>query len=193
MRNVPGELRVFLEAFPPAISKLFLATRGAVLAAAPEAHELIYNAYNAVTAAYSFSGRLKEAFCHVAAYSGYVNLGFNRGGELPDPSGVLRKLRRENSAHPRQHPRRSSSVGPQGPPSGGRRPGAGARSWAGRAHASLHHQRPRGPSVGPSACGETAAAYQADAADGRGRWCAVVLAGRRGGQESLIWPQRRLL
>jgi len=89
MREVPEELHEFLEAFSPGIAKLFFATRRSVLMAAPEANELIYNAYNAVTAAYSFSGRLKEAFCHVAAYSGHVNLGFNRGAELSDPSRVL--------------------------------------------------------------------------------------------------------
>jgi hypothetical protein len=66
-----------------------LAARAAVLAAAPNADELIYDAYNAVAAAYTFGDRLKEAFCHVAAYSGYVNLGFNRGAKLPDPDGIL--------------------------------------------------------------------------------------------------------
>jgi len=89
MRQAPEELLEFLAAFAPGISKLFLATRRTVLMAAPEANELVYDAYNAVTAAYSFSGRLKEAFCHVAAYSGHVNLGFNRGAELPDPSRLL--------------------------------------------------------------------------------------------------------
>lgn len=89
MRVVPAELRGFLAAFDPAIGRLFLATRATVLAAAPQAHELIYDAYNAVSAAYTFSGRLSEAFCHVAAYSGHVNLGFNRGAELRDPTGIL--------------------------------------------------------------------------------------------------------
>jgi len=89
LRRVPEELRAFLEAFPPTISKLFLETRHVVLGAAPGASELIYNAYNTVSAAYSFSGGLKEAFCHVAAYSSHVNLGFNRGAELSDPSAVL--------------------------------------------------------------------------------------------------------
>jgi hypothetical protein len=89
MRKTPRELREFLSAFDPAISKLFLATRRVVLAAAPDANELVYDAYNAVTIAYSFSGRLTEAFCHVAAYPGWVNLGFNRGAELPDPASVL--------------------------------------------------------------------------------------------------------
>lgn len=89
MWRPPDDLRRFLSAFGADVAALFLATRRAVLAAAPEAHELIYDAYNAVSAAYSFSGRLREAFCHVAAYTGYVNLGFNRGAELPDPSAML--------------------------------------------------------------------------------------------------------
>ena len=86
----PEELEQFLSAFPPEIAKLFLAGRRVVLKAAPDANELVYDAYNAVSAAYSFSDRLKEAFLHVAAYSGHVNLGFNRGAELPDPSQLLR-------------------------------------------------------------------------------------------------------
>ena len=89
-RGPPKELTEFLGAFDPQIGRLFLAARHAVLSAAPDADELIYDAYNAVTAAYSFSGRLKEAFCHVAAYESHVNLGFNRGVDLPDPSNLLR-------------------------------------------------------------------------------------------------------
>src|SRR5262249_55196969 len=71
------------------IARLFFATRRAVLAAAPQATELIYDAYNAVTAVYTFTDRLKEAFCHIAAYRGYVNLGFNRGASLADPDRLL--------------------------------------------------------------------------------------------------------
>lgn len=89
MRRPPDELHRFLSAFGAEVAGLFLATRRAVLSAAPQANELIYDAYNAVSAAYSFSGRLKEAFCHVAAYSGHVNLGFNRSAELPDPARLL--------------------------------------------------------------------------------------------------------
>jgi hypothetical protein len=89
MRKPPAALRAFLKAYDPAVGRLFLAARAAVLAAAPKADELIYDAYNAVAAAYTFSDRLKEAFCHVAAYSGHVNLGFNRGAKLPDPDGIL--------------------------------------------------------------------------------------------------------
>lgn len=88
-RPPPPELRGFLAAYDPAIAELFLATRARVLGAAPQASELIYDAYNAVTVAYSFSVRLKEAFCHVAAYRDHVNLGFNHGAALDDPEGLL--------------------------------------------------------------------------------------------------------
>ena len=89
MRNPPAALRLFLEPYDPVISRLFFASRKVVLEEAPEATELIYDAYNAVTAAYSFTDRLKEAFCHVAAYPKYVNVGFFRGSGLPDPEHLL--------------------------------------------------------------------------------------------------------
>ncbi|PYS05342.1 MAG: hypothetical protein DMG12_08155 [Acidobacteria bacterium] len=89
MRNPPAALRRFLEPYEPMISRLFFASRKVVLEEAPEATELIYDAYNAVTAAYSFTNRLKEAFCHVAAYPKYVNVGFFRGAGLPDPEHLL--------------------------------------------------------------------------------------------------------
>jgi hypothetical protein len=88
-RRPPPALAEFLAAYGPEIAPLFMSVRAAVLTAAPDAVELIYDAYNAVSAAYTFSDRLKEAFCHVAAYRGYVNLGFNRGAALPDPTGIL--------------------------------------------------------------------------------------------------------
>lgn len=89
VRRPPPALRTFLGSYDSAIARLFFATRKAVLTAAPEATELVYDAYNAVTVAYSFTDRLKEAFCHVAAYRDYVNLGFNRGAGLADPERLL--------------------------------------------------------------------------------------------------------
>jgi hypothetical protein len=89
MREPPAELQRFLEPYDPEVARLFFAARTAVLAAAPQARELIYDAYNAVAAAYSFTHRMKEAFCHVAAYRDHVNLGFNRGAGLADPDGLL--------------------------------------------------------------------------------------------------------
>jgi hypothetical protein len=83
------ELARFLAPFGAELARLFLAARRFVRAAAPGASELIYDAYNAVSCAYSYTGRLGGAFLHVAAYPRYVNVGFNRGAALPDPEGLL--------------------------------------------------------------------------------------------------------
>src|SRR5262249_7203289 len=89
MRSSPAALRKFLEPYDPTVARLFFSARRTVLAAAPQATELFYEAYNALPAVYTFPDRLKDAFCHVAAYPGHVNLGFNRGAALADPERLL--------------------------------------------------------------------------------------------------------
>jgi len=79
----------FLSAYDRAIVDLSLALREIVLEEAPDAVEAIYDAYNAVAVGFSYTGRLKETFCHIATYTHHVNLGFNRGASLPDPKNVL--------------------------------------------------------------------------------------------------------
>jgi hypothetical protein len=79
----------FLSAYDPAIVDLALATRAFVLAEAPDAAELVYDAYNAVAAGYSFTGRPSDSFIHIATYAKWVNLGFNHGALLKDPQGIL--------------------------------------------------------------------------------------------------------
>lgn len=80
----------FLQPFGPAIATLAIAVREAVLHEAPDAVELVYDAYNAVATGYTFTGKLSGAFIHIAAYTSWVNLGFNRGSQLPDPGAHLR-------------------------------------------------------------------------------------------------------
>jgi hypothetical protein len=82
------ELLEFLSVYDDKIIELALAVRRFVLTETPRATETIYDAYNAVAVGYSFTGRLKESFCHVAVYPKHVNLGLNRGAELPDPRGI---------------------------------------------------------------------------------------------------------
>lgn len=79
----------FLVPYEPRIRQLALATRALVLQEAPDATELIYDAYNAVATGYTFTGRPSDAFVHIAVYAGWVNLGFNRGVELDDPQELL--------------------------------------------------------------------------------------------------------
>jgi hypothetical protein len=83
------ELLEFLSAYHDRIVALALAVRRMVLTETPRATESIYDAYNAVAIGYSFTGRLKESFCHIAVYGTRVNLGFNRGADLADPRGIL--------------------------------------------------------------------------------------------------------
>jgi hypothetical protein len=83
------ELLEFLSAYDKPVVALALALRKKVLTAAPLATETIYDAYSAVAIGYSFTGRLKEGFCHIAVYSQHVNLGFDWGTELPDPHKLL--------------------------------------------------------------------------------------------------------
>ena len=83
------KLLEFLGAYDVRIVALALAVRRFVLTETPRATETIYDAYNAVAIGYSFTGRLKESFCHMAVYAKHVNLGFNRGVDLADPRGIL--------------------------------------------------------------------------------------------------------
>ena len=83
------ELFQFLKPYAPTIQKLALDVRSYLLTVEPRATETIYDAYNAVAIGYSFTGRLKECYCHVAVYAKHVNLGFNRGADLDDPQKIL--------------------------------------------------------------------------------------------------------
>jgi hypothetical protein len=89
VREPIPELLKFLEPYDPAIQRLALDVRTYLLTIEPRATETIYDAYNAVATGYSFTGRLKECYCHVAVYPKHVNLGFNRGADLDDPKKIL--------------------------------------------------------------------------------------------------------
>jgi len=83
------QLLSYLAAYDPHVSNLTLAVREVVLQEAPQAVESISKGY-ALAIGYSFTGKpLKDGFCHIVTYSTHVNLGFNRGAQLPDPKGIL--------------------------------------------------------------------------------------------------------
>jgi hypothetical protein len=90
VRGPLPELLEFLAVYDKKIVVVALAVRRFVLTQNPRATESIYDAYSAVAIGYSFTGRLKESFCHIAVYGTRVNLGFNRGAQLVDPRGILR-------------------------------------------------------------------------------------------------------
>jgi Domain of unknown function (DU1801) len=83
------QLLAYLAPYDPQLVDLALALREIVLEEAPKAIESLVDGY-AVSIGFSFTGKpLKDGFCHVVTYSTHVNLGFNRGAQLPDPDGVL--------------------------------------------------------------------------------------------------------
>jgi len=79
----------FLQPYPPEVRQLALATRALVLSECTGASEFLYDAYNAVASGYGFTARPSECFIHVAVYARWVNLGFHRGSQLPDPHRIL--------------------------------------------------------------------------------------------------------
>ena len=86
----------FLAAYEPRITELALATRRLVLEEAAGSIELIYDAYSAVSAGYSFTGRPSDTFVYVAAYTKRVNLGLYWGALMKDPHGLLQGTGRQS-------------------------------------------------------------------------------------------------
>jgi hypothetical protein len=81
-------LRQLLRDRPDQITDIALAARQLVLKCAGDCCEMIYEVY-CISDAFSFTGKLGQAFIHIATYGRHVNLGFNRGAELNDPHGRL--------------------------------------------------------------------------------------------------------
>ncbi len=79
----------YLAAYDPHVSNLTLALREVVLEEAPAAIESIVKSY-VLAIGFCFTGKpLKDGFCHIVTCPDHVNLGFNRGALLPDPSRLL--------------------------------------------------------------------------------------------------------
>jgi hypothetical protein len=87
-RRPDPKLVDFLLPYPEQVAKNALALRKLVLDEAPDANEVICRGY-AVSISFTYTEKWTNAFCHIAVYKGHVNLGFNRGAELPDADGAL--------------------------------------------------------------------------------------------------------
>ena len=89
-REPLSDLLKFLKPFDEKVQKTALQVREFVLNMFPDSNELIYDNYNALAIGYSLTDKQKEMFCHIAIYSKYVNIGFDRGVDLDDPKQVLK-------------------------------------------------------------------------------------------------------
>ena len=90
MREPPAAVHELLASHPDHVVATVLAVRDRVLRAFPSAHEIVWDANNAVSLVYSLDERWRDTgVVHVAAYSKHVNLGFNHGAGMDDPLGIL--------------------------------------------------------------------------------------------------------
>lgn len=67
---------------------LFTDLREYILELYPDCNELLYHTH-ALTAVFSISDKLSDAFCMLPIYTNHVNLGFNKGTLLKDPNKLL--------------------------------------------------------------------------------------------------------
>ncbi|MBL7925096.1 MAG: DUF1801 domain-containing protein [Bacteroidia bacterium] len=67
---------------------LFQDLRNFILELYPDSNELLYHTH-ALTAVFSISDKLSDAFCMLPIYSKHLNLGFNKGTLLKDPHQLL--------------------------------------------------------------------------------------------------------
>lgn len=86
--NVEMKLMEMLSNRPRAVSETALELRRLISKLAPDSSELLYKTY-AVSNVFTYTGKLGQAFLHVATYAKHVNLGFNQGSRISDPEGLL--------------------------------------------------------------------------------------------------------
>jgi hypothetical protein len=68
--------------------ELFSDLRQYILELYPDSNELLYHTH-ALTAVFSISDKLSDAFCMLPIYTNHLNLGFNKGTLLKDPHKLL--------------------------------------------------------------------------------------------------------
>ena len=87
-RNIHPDFRQLLELKDQAIIQLFSDLRAFLLDIHPASNELLYHTH-ALTAVFSISEKLSDAFCMIPIYTAHLNLGFNKGTLLHDPHKIL--------------------------------------------------------------------------------------------------------
>lgn len=87
-RPVHPEFLVHLERKERGLIELFLDARQFLIDLHPEANELLYRTH-ALTAVFSVSERLSDAYCMLPIYTNHLNLGFNKGTLIEDPHRLL--------------------------------------------------------------------------------------------------------
>lgn len=87
-RPIHPDFQLLLTLKDQKIIDLFIDLRQFILDLCPECNELIYHTH-AVTAVFSISEKLSDAFCMLPIYTNHINLGFNKGTLLKDDNKLL--------------------------------------------------------------------------------------------------------
>ena len=87
-RPIHPDFQLLLDFKDPAVIDLFEDLRTYILELYPDSNELLYHTH-ALTAVFSISEKLSDAFCMLPIYTNHLNLGFNKGTLLKDPNKLL--------------------------------------------------------------------------------------------------------
>ena len=87
-RPIHPDFQFFLDFKSQEVIDLFTNLRQYILELYPDSNELLYHTH-ALTAVFSISEKLSDAFCMIPIYTNHLNLGFNKGPLLKDPNNLL--------------------------------------------------------------------------------------------------------
>ena len=88
LRPIHQDFQFFLDLKDQEVIELFSDLRQYILELYPGCNELVYLTH-ALTAVFSISEKLSDAFCMLPIYTNHLNLGFNKGTLLKDPNKLL--------------------------------------------------------------------------------------------------------
>lgn len=88
LRPIHPDFQSLLDFKSQELIDLFRDLREFILEIHPDSNELLYHTH-ALTAVFSVSEKLGDAFCMLPIYSRHLNLGFNKGTLLKDPDKLL--------------------------------------------------------------------------------------------------------
>lgn len=87
-RPIHPDFQFLLDFKAKEVIALFSDLRAYILELYPDSNELVYHTH-ALTAVFSISDKLQDAFCMLPIYTNHLNLGFNKGTLLKDPNKLL--------------------------------------------------------------------------------------------------------
>jgi len=87
-RPIHPDFQLLLDFKDKELISLFKDLRAYILELKPDCNELLYHTH-ALTAVFSISEKVSDAFCMLPIYTHHLNLGFNRGTLLKDPHQLL--------------------------------------------------------------------------------------------------------